>query len=225
MTKQEWLSCNDPLAMLRIIHPGRTSGRKFRLFAAACSRDLLSQGLDPEEETLPQEYRFETAILEAEVFADGQGLLTNRGGWNVALPVCDAIGDKDVAYSVLGYDADSGNWVGRPEEVVPKMIRRYRTHPAHHLRDIFGSLFRTGPFDLACRGPVVVSLAQAAYDQRILPIGHLDPARLAVLSDALEDAGCTDAELLGHLRDPGPHVRGCWALDLVLSKDHGSNSL
>jgi hypothetical protein len=32
----------------------------------------------------------------------------------------------------------------------------------------------------------------------------------------LEDAGCTDAELLGHLRGPGPHVRGagpwtwCW---------------
>ena len=63
-----------------------------------------------------------------------------------------------------------------------------------------------------------VSLAQAAYDQRILPIGHLDPARLAVLSDALEETGCTDAELLGHLREPGPHVRGCWALDLILAK-------
>jgi hypothetical protein len=46
----------------------------------------------------------------------------------------------------------------------------------------------------------------------------MDPARLAVLADALEDAGCTDAELPGRLRGPGPHVRGCWAVDFVLGK-------
>jgi hypothetical protein len=40
-----------------------------------------------------------------------------------------------------------------------------------------------------------------------------------VLADAFEAAGCTDAELLGHLRGPGAHVRGCWALDLILSKE------
>ena len=42
--------------------------------------------------------------------------------------------------------------------------------------------------------------------------------RLAVLSDALEEAGCTDADFLFHLRSEGPHVRGCWALDLLLGK-------
>jgi hypothetical protein len=42
--------------------------------------------------------------------------------------------------------------------------------------------------------------------------------RLPQLADALEDAGCTDAVLLGHLRGPGPHVRGCWAVDFVLGK-------
>jgi hypothetical protein len=41
---------------------------------------------------------------------------------------------------------------------------------------------------------------------------------LALLADALEDAGCIDADLLGHLREPGPHVLGCWAVDLVLGK-------
>ena len=41
----------------------------------------------------------------------------------------------------------------------------------------------------------------------------------AELADALEDAGCTDGELLGHLRSPEPHVRGCWAVDLVLGKE------
>jgi len=39
-----------------------------------------------------------------------------------------------------------------------------------------------------------------------------------VLADALEDAGCADADLLEHLRSPGPDVRGCWALDLVPGK-------
>jgi hypothetical protein len=48
-----------------------------------------------------------------------------------------------------------------------------------------------------------------------LPRG-LDVARLAVLADALEDPGCADADLLSHLRGPGMHVRGCWAVDLLL---------
>jgi hypothetical protein len=50
--------------------------------------------------------------------------------------------------------------------------------------------------------------------------GRLNPARLAVLADALEDAGCGDAELLGHLRGPGVHVRGCWVVDLLIRKPH-----
>jgi hypothetical protein len=52
-----------------------------------------------------------------------------------------------------------------------------------------------------------------------MPEGALDPARLAVLVDALEDAGCTDAELLGHLRGPGAACAGCWTLDLILGKE------
>jgi hypothetical protein len=65
----------------------------------------------------------------------------------------------------------------------------------------------------------LVALAQAAYDQRELPAGTLDPTRLAVLADALEEAGCDQADLLSHLRDPGPHVRGCWVIDLLLGKE------
>jgi hypothetical protein len=61
-------------------------------------------------------------------------------------------------------------------------------------------------------------MAQTAYDERILPAGTLDPDRLAVLADALEDAGCDNADILSHLRGPGPHVRGCWVVDLLLGK-------
>jgi hypothetical protein len=47
----------------------------------------------------------------------------------------------------------------------------------------------------------------------------LDTGRLAILADALEESGCTDADMLGHFRGPGPHVRGCWVVDLLLGKE------
>ena len=39
---------------------------------------------------------------------------------------------------------------------------------------------------------------------------------LPILADALEDAGCDDAELLTHCRSQGEHVRGCWIVDAIL---------
>jgi hypothetical protein len=64
-----------------------------------------------------------------------------------------------------------------------------------------------------------VKLATAIYDERSLPDGALDALRLRILADALEEAGCADADLLGHLRSPGPHVRGCWPLDVLLGRE------
>src|SRR5262249_32133478 len=91
---------------------------------------------------------------------------------------------------------------------------------AHLLRCLFGPLpFRPASPGREREAPTVQALALAAYDERSLPDGHLDPARLAVLSDALEEAGCTDADLLAHLRSSSRHVPGCWVLDLVLGKE------
>jgi hypothetical protein len=86
------------------------------------------------------------------------------------------------------------------------------------LHDILGNPFRPAAVNPGWRVPQAVALAQAAYEERELPAGTLDLARLAVLADALEEGGCDHADLLGHLRGPGPHVRGCWAVDLVLGK-------
>ena len=86
------------------------------------------------------------------------------------------------------------------------------------VRDIFGNPFRPVTLDLAWLTPTVLTLATSAYEERILPSGELDPDRLAVLSDALEEAGCNDADILNHLRSPGPHVRGCWVVDGLLGK-------
>jgi hypothetical protein len=86
------------------------------------------------------------------------------------------------------------------------------------VREVFGDPFRPAALVPSWLTPTVLALAEAAYDERVLPSGELDPARLSVLADALEEAGCADDDLLGHLRSPGPHVRGCWALDLILGK-------
>ena len=61
-------------------------------------------------------------------------------------------------------------------------------------------------------------LSLAPYEHRVLPEDTLEPERLALLADALKDAGCMDPELLGHFRGPGPHVRGCWCVDLLLGR-------
>jgi hypothetical protein len=60
---------------------------------------------------------------------------------------------------------------------------------------------------------------QAIYPWRQLPSGYLGSHRLAVLADALEEAGCIDADILNHCRQPGEHVRGCWVVDLLLGKE------
>jgi hypothetical protein len=67
------------------------------------------------------------------------------------------------------------------------------------------------PLDPAWRTPAVLQLAQALYDDRAFD-------QLPILADALEEAGCTSRDVLDHCRGPGPHVRGCWVVDLVLGK-------
>jgi hypothetical protein len=80
------------------------------------------------------------------------------------------------------------------------------------LRDIFGNPFRPVTVSPSWQTANVVALAQAIYDERAFE-------RMPILGDALEDAGCTSAEILAHCRGPGPHVRGCWVVDLLLGKE------
>jgi hypothetical protein len=90
------------------------------------------------------------------------------------------------------------------------------------LRDLFGNPFRPTTIDPTWRAwhdGIIVKLAEAAYQERTLPSGLFETGRLAVLADALEEAGCADEQILGHLRGPGPHVRGCWVVDLLLGKE------
>src|SRR5260370_923062 len=73
----------------------------------------------------------------------------------------------------------------------------------------FGPAPPAAPAVPAYNGGRVPRLAAAIYEERAFD-------RLPVLADALEDAGCADADILGHCRGGGEHVRGCWAVDSVL---------
>jgi len=81
------------------------------------------------------------------------------------------------------------------------------------IRDIFGNPFRPVEFDPAWRSDTAMSLAKHMYESR-------DFSAMPILADALQDAGCDNADILTHCRDESlTHVRGCWVVDLVLGKE------
>ena len=85
-----------------------------------------------------------------------------------------------------------------------------RAAQADLLRDIFGNPFLAAPVidptGVSRRGGGVAELARDIYDARAFD-------RLPSLADVLEAGGGGHPTLTAHLRAPGPHVRGCWALD------------
>jgi hypothetical protein len=80
------------------------------------------------------------------------------------------------------------------------------------LRCLFVSPFRPVNFFPKWRTDTAVTLARAMYDSR-------DFSPMPILAEALEDAGCDNGEILDHCRSSGPHVRGCWVVDLLLESD------
>jgi hypothetical protein len=90
--------------------------------------------------------------------------------------------------------------------------REGRLRGCRLIRDIFGNPFRPVTADPSWLSSTVVALAEGIYADRAFD-------RLPILADALQDAGCDDAEVLDHCRGGGTHVRGCWVVDLLLGKE------
>jgi hypothetical protein len=85
------------------------------------------------------------------------------------------------------------------------------------LRDIFGPLpFRRVAVPAAVlfwNSGCVVKLAAGIYGEAAFD-------RVPVLGDALEEAGMTDQDILGHCREQeAVHAKGCWVIDLLLDKE------
>ena len=234
MNETQWLADDRP-KMLEYLHK-RASERKRRLFAAACCRRIWH---------LLGDERSEAAVVMAERFAEGEvgraALLDAEGAAQDAYAVARdasesvAMEARNAVYCVVcsgvGWDIADVTAGAVVDAVVTgmKAPRKQRQSIQQDeiaaqvvlLRCVFGNPFRPVAFDPAWRIPLVKQLAQAAYEQRALPTGELNADRLAVLADALEEAGCNEQSALDHLRGPGLHVRGCWPLDLVLKPDGG----
>jgi hypothetical protein len=175
------------------------------------------------------------AVEVAERFADGlataEELTSSRNvgmeAWSKSSSAWTVLLANGLAVSLEeGFSAALYAAKHAPEALIPPGSPKRKAANAEERRvlrtfflDIFGNPFRPviiSPAVLAWNDAVVVRLAQAAYDERYLPSGTLDNGRLAVLADALEEAGCMDTDILGHLRGSGPHIRGCWSVDLLL---------
>jgi hypothetical protein len=129
------------------------------------------------------------------------------------------------AYAVLSVVTDAMRsevelkvWYGLNRRDIAPAITIEWSAQAHFLRDIFGNPLRPASITRTWLTPDVIALAQAAYDQRSMPDGALAPGQLAILADALEEAGCANTDILSHCRGQGPHIPGCWVVDRVLGK-------
>jgi hypothetical protein len=225
MTEAEWLAFGDPGPMLDFLR-GKASDRKLRLFIVVCCRHLQSSWESP-----PVYNEF---LEWAELFADGAASSEDLASigeavalylddyapdwWTgiaravacaVHLPRADPFGIRQATLQVLRYDQFPG------EDRAGLECEEF-TYQAAVLRDLVGPFpFRPMSLDpgwLTWNSGAIPKLAQAIYDERRF-------ADLPILADALEEAGCTHADILDHCRRPGEHVRGCWVVDLLLSKE------
>jgi hypothetical protein len=232
MSEEEWLRCPDGRALLAELYPIRSESsgsgldRKLRLYLVACARQVWP--------ALPHAAR---AIIDyAERLADGESFAPTRyhAIYDAAEHLLNSDGVPELVAAAAarlvaaglklpldGGHPPSGAWRDYHQLAYVAIwqfgpITNFvatELHQPNLLRDIFRYPHITGPaFDARWRTETVVALAReidahAAYD------------RLPILADALLDVGCALPDLLQRCRCGGPHVRGCWPIDLVLNRD------
>jgi hypothetical protein len=216
MTEADWLACRDPTRLILGLRGALATRRQVRLAMCACFRRW----------ELHLSHKSARQLLEVnEQYADGR---TDIHKLNAAVRA---------AAQLLGR-REPHNWTAE-EWLVDAMINssrtsRFRDHsdavlPAleQHVApvdpaveraaqlalidDIFANPFRPVSLYPCWLTTDVIGLARGIYDERAFE-------RMPILADALMDAGCEDEQILGHCRGEGPHVRGCWVVDLVLDK-------
>jgi hypothetical protein len=196
--------------------------RKQMLLAAACLRRVWAWLLDP---------RSRKAVEVAEQFADGLATeddlraareaalqlfsepgepLPREPHWKMYALPAEAAGMDESIIDALMHVSSATAWskVDTPEAVSQPEERAQ----AELVRDIFGNPFREVEFNERWRTDTTQNLARQMYESR-------EFSAMPVLADALQDAACDNEDILNHCRNPGPHVRGCWVVDLVLGKE------
>jgi hypothetical protein len=224
MEELEWLEGLNSASMLQFAG-NRASSRQRRLFACALCRRIPKY--------LMRDRHCIAALETIERYADGSATVSEIGATTYMLDFLSQEVDLTEALSDLRQEAIEavrrlcdvehdgqqlhtdlfwGNqlWVMLgPVESDPVATRCRIVNEV--LREIFGNPFRPVTFDPDWRTSTAVALAKQMYDTR-------DFSTMPILADALQEAGCDNADILDHCRGNGPHVRGCWVVDMVLGK-------
>jgi hypothetical protein len=226
VTEAQWCGSADPFPILQWAW-ARLSDRRGRLLACAACRHVAHLLTDP---------RTTGALDAAERFADGAATPGElEAAHKGATRAQNAQRRKALLFAYAAVMDASAPWRDRSSgrgltagaltkavqakvlEAEPRLgyAHLQRDRPAAFapladlVREVVGNPFRPVAADPSWLTPAVVDLARGAYAERAFD-------RLPALADALRDSGCADGQMLGHCRSPGPHVRGCWVLDLVL---------
>ncbi len=229
MNEAEWLAADDPDAMLRSLRDrGRANDRKLRLFICAGCRQPWAATEHADRAALDVAERFADGRADEQHLAEARrGLRSGhaRHGWGSydverAVSLAVAISPDLAAEAAADSLRVVAYWSGRAGYDRASIESRYaareaeRTRQTAAVRCIFGNPFRRAAISaawLVWNDGTVRRLAEAIYAERAFE-------RLPILADALEEAGCDDAEILGHCRGPAPHTRGCWVVDLLLDR-------
>jgi len=224
LTEEGWRQGRRPLILLAWLR--RSAGvtqtkdgrRRLRLFACACARRHWDR-IGDQSPTHADALR--NGVVAAERFADGEidratfeaeVAEARRQGRGISVLAAPAFiaghSTLTVAFEGAWEVARLGPYAGGAYH--GEQLETEQAAQCDLIREIFGNPFRPAepPACLPRRGGAIRALAETIYRERTY-------AELPVLADALEDAGCSDEAILAHLRAPGPHVRGCWAVDLV----------
>ena len=234
MTEQEWQTSTVPKDILewlaghwrrRLTRWCRITAspslcRKFRLFAGACcvrsTQGLTISQWDDELRNLVALGKGEIEAEEFEAFLNSDRRASvSPETW--ALWRAESAGKhraiKVVRDAAITRAAETGGEAGLDWPQVMTEWDKERRAQCECLRDIFGSLpFRPVDFDPAWRTLTVQQLVEAICAEEAFD-------HLPILADALEDAGCTNADILSHCRSGTEHVRGCWCVDLVTGRE------
>jgi hypothetical protein len=240
MDENEWLNAMDPQVMLTFLR-GKASDRKLRLFACACVRRVWDLPLDERSRKAVEvaERSADGQARAGELARAHKAKITTGTAGGVRLPHTEAVHAVTHATSpglvegdyyapahaaALAAQAEaravvfnlSANNRVTPTRIFYHAAEAAQCAQAALLRDIVANPFATPqPIDSAVlrwNDGTVLRIATRIYEERAFE-------RLPVLADALLDAGCDDEDLISHCRSAGPHVRGCYAVDLILGKE------
>lgn len=232
LSEADWLACPYPGALIDYVNQSKQIGRrKFFLAGAACVRRIwhLLNGAESRAAVEAAERYADGEISQEELLAIQKPASDFHRRWHEGDPRFMAA----IAASRLSHDLRQNqglaehtmyapvdaskavallNGVSEGSEVWYAKEQAEMRVQAEIYRCVMGNPFRPMELKPMWQTPKIIHLGSAIYADRAFE-------RLPLLADALEEAGCTNADMLVHCRSKGPHARGCWVIDLLLGRE------